>query len=76
MEKGAQYYSGLGDAKGGFLCTNNGQRALLRLLKELIAFFEERDHIKAFCMRVLTIGRGEDTAFPFQPPCFTQMALE
>ncbi len=40
----------LGDAKGGFLCTNNGQRALLRLLKELIAFFEECNHIKAYTM--------------------------
>jgi len=38
----------LGDAKGGFLCTNNGLRALLRLLKELIAFIEPRNHIK-FC---------------------------
>lgn len=37
----------LGDAKGGFLCTNNGLRALLRLLKELINFLETRDHIKA-----------------------------
>lgn len=38
----------LGDAKGGFLCTNNGLRALLRLLKELIAFIEQSEHIK-FC---------------------------
>jgi DGQHR domain-containing protein len=36
----------LGDAKGGFLCTNNGLRALLRLLKELITFIERNDHIK------------------------------
>lgn len=36
----------LGDAKGGFLCTNNGLRALLRLLKALIAFIELRDHVK------------------------------
>ncbi|MDZ4200550.1 MAG: DGQHR domain-containing protein [Gallionella sp.] len=36
----------LGDAKGGFLCTNNGLRALLRLLKELIAFIESREHVK------------------------------
>lgn len=40
----------LGNAKGGFLCTNNGQRALLRLLKELIAFFEGCNHIRAFTM--------------------------
>jgi DGQHR domain-containing protein len=36
----------LGDAKGGFLCTNNGLRALLRLLKDLIIFIERDDHIK------------------------------
>ena len=40
----------LGDGKGGFLCTNNGLRALLRLLKELIVFSEERYHIKAVTM--------------------------
>jgi DGQHR domain-containing protein len=40
----------LGDAKGGFLCTNNGLRALLRLLKELIAYFESHDHITAVSM--------------------------
>lgn len=40
----------LGDAKGGFLCTNNGLRALLRLLKELIAFIEAHDHIIATSM--------------------------
>lgn len=36
----------LGDAKGGFLCTNNGLRALLRLLKELIVFIEGHDHVR------------------------------
>ena len=36
----------LGDTKGGFLCTNNGLRALLRLLKELISFIERNDHVK------------------------------
>lgn len=36
----------LGDAKGGFLCTNNGLRALMRLLKELIAFVEDSEHVK------------------------------
>ena len=40
----------LGDAKGGFLCTNNGLRALLRLLKDLITFIEDRDHIQASTM--------------------------
>lgn len=44
--KGVQGNWQLGDAKGGFLCTNNGLRALLRLLKELIAFVEQREHVK------------------------------
>lgn len=43
--KGIPGHWHLGDAKGGFLCTNNGQRALLRLLKELITFIETKDHI-------------------------------
>jgi DGQHR domain-containing protein len=37
----------LGDDKGGFLCTNNGLRALLRLLKELIFFIEKKDYVQA-----------------------------
>lgn len=37
----------LGDSKGGFLCTNNGLRALFRLLKSLIVFIEDRYHVKA-----------------------------
>ena len=40
----------LGDARGGFLCTNNGLRALFRLLKELIAFIERREHVVASSM--------------------------
>jgi len=48
--KGASANWQLGDAKGGFLCTNNGLRALLRLLKELITFIEDRDHIKGHDM--------------------------
>ena len=48
--KGAPTNWQLGDAKGGFLCTNNGLRALLRLMKELIAFIEDHEHIKAFTM--------------------------
>jgi DGQHR domain-containing protein len=39
-----------GDAKGGFLCTNNGLRALLRLLKELVGFIEAQDELKAFTL--------------------------
>jgi DGQHR domain-containing protein len=45
----------LGDAKGGFLCTNNGIRALLRLMKELVIFIEHRDHVKAVAMEAADI---------------------
>jgi len=48
--KGALGNWQLGDAKGGFLCTNNGLRALLRLLKELINFIEAHNHIEAVSM--------------------------
>ena len=48
--KGVPEHWLLGDAKGGFLCTNNGLRALLRLLKELITFIENHHHIKASTM--------------------------
>ncbi len=64
MEKAADVLSGyfdifakgvpgnwsLGDDKGGFLCTNNGLRALLRLLKELILFVETKHYIQAVTM--------------------------
>lgn len=36
----------LGAAKGGFLATNNGIRALLRLLKEVLTFIEDHEHVK------------------------------
>jgi DNA sulfur modification protein DndB len=36
----------LGDAKGGYLCTNLGVRALFQLLRRLIAFIEHQDTIK------------------------------
>ena len=45
--EGAREHWQLRDAKGGFLCTNNGIRALFRLLRELIAFIERHDHIRA-----------------------------
>jgi len=35
----------LGDEKGGYLCTNNGIRALLIVLKEILAFIEYNDKI-------------------------------
>ena len=35
----------LGDDKGGYLCTNNGIRALLIVLKEILAFIEYNDKI-------------------------------
>lgn len=53
--KGAPGNWQLGDAKGGFLCTNNGLRALLRLLKELINFIEAHDHVKAVSMDAIDI---------------------
>jgi hypothetical protein len=36
----------LGDAKGGYLCTNLGVRALLQLLRRLIAFVENKENKK------------------------------
>jgi DGQHR domain-containing protein len=36
----------LGDAKGGYLCTNNGTRSLLMVLKELIIFVEDKNSVK------------------------------
>ncbi|MDP8314441.1 MAG: DGQHR domain-containing protein [Candidatus Celaenobacter antarcticus] len=35
----------LGDDKGGYLCTNNGIKALLIVLKEILAFIEYNDKI-------------------------------
>jgi len=40
----------LGAAKGGFLATNNGIRALLRLLKEVLTFIENHEHVKLDAM--------------------------
>lgn len=37
----------LGDSKGGYLCTNNGIRSLLLVLKQLIAHVERQDEVKA-----------------------------
>ena len=37
----------LGDAKGGYLCTNNGIRALLQLLRRVLAFVESRKSVRA-----------------------------
>ena len=48
--KGTPEHWALGDGKGGFLCTNNGLRALLKLLKELINFIEAQQHVKAVSM--------------------------
>jgi len=36
----------LGDAKGGYLCTNNGIRALLRLFGKVISFVEFSQHVR------------------------------
>jgi DNA sulfur modification protein DndB len=45
--KGAPANWQLGDSKGGFLCTNNGLRALFKLLRELIVFIERTEHLDA-----------------------------
>lgn len=35
----------LGDDKGGFLCTNNGVRALLRVLREILTYISKKESI-------------------------------
>jgi len=50
LAKGVPEHWALGDGKGGFLCTNNGLRALLKLLKEIINFIEVQQHVKAVTM--------------------------
>jgi DGQHR domain-containing protein len=50
LAKGVPEHWALGDAKGGFLCTNTGLRALLRLLKEIINFIENQQHVKVLTM--------------------------
>jgi DNA sulfur modification protein DndB len=37
----------LGDAKGGYLCTNLGLRALLQLFRRLVMFVEASQHVRA-----------------------------
>ena len=46
LANGVPVHWKLGDAKGGFLCTNNGLRALLRLLRELITFVQHKDGVQ------------------------------
>ena len=36
----------LGDDKGGYLCTNLGIRALIQLMRRLVAFIEAKDHVR------------------------------
>lgn len=38
---------GLGDDKGGYLCTNLGLRALTQLLRRLITFTENKEDVRA-----------------------------
>ena len=38
---------GLGDDKGGYLCTNLGLRALTQLLRRLITFVEKKEDVRA-----------------------------
>jgi DNA sulfur modification protein DndB len=43
---GLESHWALGDAKGGYLCTNLGVRALLQLLRRLVAYIEQTQHKK------------------------------
>jgi DNA sulfur modification protein DndB len=47
---GVESHWQLGDAKGGYLCTNNGIRALLVLLRRVITFVENRHGVRACTM--------------------------
>jgi DNA sulfur modification protein DndB len=40
----------LGDDKGGYLCTNNGVRGLLLLLRKVVAFVEAQNAVRAVSM--------------------------
>jgi DGQHR domain-containing protein len=40
----------LGDDKGGYLCTNNGIRALIMLLRKLLSYVENRDGVRMVTM--------------------------
>lgn len=40
----------LGDAKGGYLCTNLGLRALLLMLRKIVSFIESKEGVKATLM--------------------------
>jgi DNA sulfur modification protein DndB len=44
---GVETHWQLGDAKGGYLCTNLGLRALLILLRKAIGIVEAKQHVKA-----------------------------
>ncbi|MGA1854987.1 DGQHR domain-containing protein [Azospirillum sp. 11R-A] len=52
---GVQGHWDLGAAKGGFLATNNGIRALLRLLKEILTFIDHNEHVKLDAMEAKDI---------------------
>jgi DGQHR domain-containing protein len=47
FEAGLQTQWSLGDDKGGYICTNLGLRALIQLLRRLIAFVEKTDDVRA-----------------------------
>lgn len=49
-----------GDAKGGYLCTNNGIRTLLRLFRKIISFVENKEGVKALIMAPEDIVRYVD----------------
>ncbi|MDZ7833533.1 MAG: DGQHR domain-containing protein [Desulfobacterales bacterium] len=41
----------LGDAKGGYLCTNNGIRALMKVLKGIFWHLEKNEHLELYLMK-------------------------
>jgi DGQHR domain-containing protein len=55
----------LGDAKGGFLCTNLGVRSLILLLSKLLAFIEAQEGLRAVMMKPADIV---DKVVPFIEP--------
>lgn len=46
FQKNLSEHWGLGSATGGYLCTNNGVRALLIVLKEICDYIEKKDQIR------------------------------
>lgn len=61
----------LGDAKGGYLCTNNGLRPLILLLSRIMDFVQAQDHVKTINMSADEIV---DRVKPYVDPLITYFA--